>query len=259
MGKPVIDPGPVLVEPPKNFPPEKSLLETGWPAKWIAPEDAGDALSPELADALTSLNGLLLPAVQAAREVPLLVKFPEPPPASKLEDLDGVSLLDPPGAGSAEMFLKIEGIAGEANGAWGGLSDLIEDPGPIVEGPPKGPLPGNFGKVDEIFHKIGDALQEDLVSEEWLGVLENLNPAGLLLPAINGVQDSLLFVKVEFTEENLRDLKAEDFADEFGLLQAGDSGILAFSNEIKGEFTPIDEFALKLEDGGGDPFLDIIG
>ena len=154
MSKVIVDPGPIVKDPGQGGPPEfvKVEFSEGWPSKWIGP---GEALEiGNLSDDATGiveiirdqpgLDGLLLPAVQAAREsLPqTFIKFSQEDfdavasIAGQYEEFDDVVFLNPGAGGGDELqhkvqwgtFIKITDIDGESRdtpemGAW---TPLIE-------------------------------------------------------------------------------------------------------------------------------------
>lgn len=154
MSKVIVDPGPILKDPGQGGPPEfvKVEFSEGWPAKWIGPGEALESgnLSDDasrIVDIISNqagLDGLLLPAVQAAREsLPqTFIKFSQEDfdelasIAGQYDEFDDVVFLDPGGGGGDELqhkvqwgtFIKIGDIEGESQdtpetGAWTPLID----------------------------------------------------------------------------------------------------------------------------------------
>lgn len=157
MRKVIVDPGPIVSGPLKDSPPGlvKEGFSQGWPSKWIEPGEAleGGNLSGEahtIVEILSQqqgLDGLLLPAVQAAREsLPqTFIKITKEhfdalaSVAGQFDAFDDVVFLDPGGAGLNELqhkvqwgtFIKITDIKADVQdtpelGAWTPLSDLSD-------------------------------------------------------------------------------------------------------------------------------------
>jgi hypothetical protein len=151
--KDILDPGPAVSGPEKEVGPGvvKGEFDRGWPSKWVGPDQLEDsALPQETLDIIARLDeggveGLLLPAVQKvapAENMPFTFykitdqdsrdTLAEMADEGLFDDLDNVVFLDPGGGqGAAGMFIKIEGVKGEAQdeqdmGAWSPLSDFSD-------------------------------------------------------------------------------------------------------------------------------------